>query len=510
VNSYALKVKLRLLLSVPAAALGLALLYSAFDWLLVQDGPLPLDRDLLVAWIPIALAFTAGIPTVRKPVATLDLKRWKALPGLYILAAVAIIAAPAILAQFYVEAASGALAHVDSLAAVAGAPSAKYYEADRVCLDRAHAIAKPAAEADGRDNEDLDVTLYVAVPACEGGKAWIGYVYADILDNRLSDATKAAAYRAFMTRSDASFEAEDSRRYTYLERLGPSRDRRGFESLLADHGVTGAVVVVPHTTPFEARTGHWLLLTLAAFAAGTLIWAAMVLLTPVDLVALASWGTSPATSPADGHAARGGSLLRALFVPSKNWFGLQLLVEANLLVYLAMVLSGAGVMSFDTDTLIAWGGNYGPLDHGWGLVRLFTSQFVHGGFGHLTDNMWGLLFAGLVLAPAARNTRLILAYLVTGLGGSLASVAMHPDTVSVGASGAIFGLFGVALALGVLGDTRLTLMRRIIFVNVAVYMALNLFLGWATPGIDNAAHVGGVLTGLALGWVFHRIDRRTA
>ena len=171
-----------------------------------------------------------------------------------------------------------------------------------------------------------------------------------------------------------------------------------------------------------------------------------------------------------------------------------------------MVLSGAGVMSFDTDTLVAWGGNYGPLDHGWGLLRLISCQFVHGGFGHVTDNMYGLLFAGYVLSPVARNMRLIAAYLVTGLGGSIASAAMHPDTVSVGASGAIFGLFGVALALGLLGDSRLTLMRRIIFVNVAIYMALNFFLGWTTPGIDNAAHVGGALTGLALGWVLHRMD----
>jgi membrane associated rhomboid family serine protease len=508
VNSYALKVKLWLLVSVPATALGLVLLYSAFDWLAVQSGLVPLDKDLTVAWIPIVLAVAATLLIVQPRISTLALSRWKALPGLYLIVAVAAVAAPAILAQFYVRSASGTLVHVGSAGAIADAPAAKYYKADLVCLDRERAIAQPVVEADGRDDEDLDVTLYVAVPLCEGGSVWIGYVYTDVIDNRMSDAKKDAAYDGFLKSSNASFDAEDTSRYTYLERLGPSGDKRGFERMLAKHGVTGdATVVLPRTAPFEARTGNFALWTLAALLIGTLAWTLMVLVAPVDFVRLAQVGPGSSIGHVEAtHPGRGNPVLGALFIPSMDSFGVQLLIDANILVYLAMVLSGAGVMSFDTQTLVEWGGNYGPLDHGWGLLRLFSCQFVHGGFGHIANNMYGLLFAGLVLSPVAKNTRLIFAYLATGLGGSLASVAMHPDIVSVGASGAIFGLFGVALALGILGDSRLTLMRRLIFVNVAVYMGINLVLGWTTPGIDNSAHVGGALTGVALGWLFHKMD----
>jgi len=201
---------------------------------------------------------------------------------------------------------------------------------------------------------------------------------------------------------------------------------------------------------------------------------------------------------------------KLLFLPNRDNWGLPLLLDVNVLVYLAMVISGLGVVTFQTEDLIAWGGNFGPDDDGFGFLRLFSSQFVHGGLMHIANNMYGLLFAGFFLLPVARNVRLILAYMLCGLGGSVASVYAHPDTVSVGASGAIFGLFGVVLTLVGLGDKRLIEVRGMIFLNAAIFVGLNLLLGTATPGVDNAAHMGGLVTGLAMGLALFLIDRKQA
>jgi rhomboid protease GluP len=121
-----------------------------------------------------------------------------------------------------------------------------------------------------------------------------------------------------------------------------------------------------------------------------------------------------------------------------------------------------------------------------------------------------LFFAGLFLAPVAANARLVFAYLLCGLGGSVASLYVHPDTVSVGASGSIFGLFGILLALTAFGDKRLAGARQMIFINGAIFVGLNLVLGAITPGIDNAAHAGGLAMGLALGIGAFLFDRGKA
>jgi len=169
-------------------------------------------------------------------------------------------------------------------------------------------------------------------------------------------------------------------------------------------------------------------------------------------------------------------------------------------------LAGLGVMSFPTDDLVDWGAASRPLIHGLGLLRLVTCQFVHGGLLHLANNMTGFLFAGMCLAPVMRNARLILCYLVCGLGGSIASVT-HSVTVSVGASGAIFGLYAILLVLYGLKDPRIRALGSEVWTTAAIFVGLNLVFGFISPSTDNAAHVGGTLTGLVLGGAVFLIDR---
>ncbi|HWA92597.1 MAG TPA: rhomboid family intramembrane serine protease [Rhizomicrobium sp.] len=497
------KPKIGLLLSVPLLALAVLAGYSALDWLFVEEtGWIAIDQELVATWIPFAIAVLLAFAVVDPKVKILmiDLERVNLL---YTLVAIATIAVPTIIAQHYVHAASGTLAHVDDARAIASKPCARYFQAGHVCLDRVNPAVDAVAEVGGRHNENLRFLLYIAVPLCgDDNGVRIGLRYTETVDNRLSDAEKDARYRAFIDRSREAFDSEDPARYTYLERLAPSAELRGFARALEKQGAsTDAVIVVPHTDPFEQRMGNALGWMAGTFAAGVAVWLLMVLWPEVDPEKI----RPRAETEEDSEMVAG--VLGLLLLPRREDWGLALLLDVNILVYIAMAIAGLGVVSVQADDLIVWGGNYGPALHGLGWLRLIGSQFVHAGLMHVANNMYGLVFAGLFLMPVARNARLAGAYLACGLGGNIASAWLHPDIVSVGASGAIFGLYGILLALVALGDARLAEARPLIFVNGAIFVGLNLVLGLMTPGIDNAAHIGGLATGLVLGAAMFLIDR---
>jgi membrane associated rhomboid family serine protease len=210
------------------------------------------------------------------------------------------------------------------------------------------------------------------------------------------------------------------------------------------------------------------------------------------------------------EASKGGatqpSPAMAILIPTASSYGLQALIYLNLVIFLAMMISGLGLLQFRPEDLVSWGGNYGPKLDGLGLLRLITSQFVHNGLMHLVNNMYGLVIVGLFLAPAIGNWQMIACYLLCGLGGSIAGALIHPQIVSVGASGAILGLMGIVLALAQLRDSRIAAMRPALGTNLAIFSAFTLVMGSLSTGIDNAAHLGGFAAGLGVGAVLHLFD----
>lgn len=169
-------------------------------------------------------------------------------------------------------------------------------------------------------------------------------------------------------------------------------------------------------------------------------------------------------------------------------------------VYALMVLLQAGVDPAPP-TLVRWGGNVRSLTTAGEWWRLFTCMFVHGGPLHLLLNMWILWSGGPLLERLLGNGGLLVAYLLSGLFGSVASLWWHQsDVVSVGASGAIFGLYGALV--GLLLRHRHTVPRPLwepLLKSGALFLGLNLLFGLSHKGIDVAAHVGGLGAGALCG-----------
>jgi len=127
---------------------------------------------------------------------------------------------------------------------------------------------------------------------------------------------------------------------------------------------------------------------------------------------------------------------------------------------------------------------------------------------HLLLNMYALAYIGLLLEPCPGKIKFLFVYLLAGLGASMVSLWWHDLTVSAGASGAIFGLYGVFIALLttrlVAKETRMPLLA-----SIMVFVLYNLFNG-LKGGIDNAAHIGGLITGIVLGYLLYPVLRRPA
>lgn len=177
------------------------------------------------------------------------------------------------------------------------------------------------------------------------------------------------------------------------------------------------------------------------------------------------------------------------------------LVGLNVAVLGVMVATGVSLLSPTVQSLTAWGANTGPLTAGGQWWRLFTAMFLHAGILHLAFNLWALWIIGQIVERLLGWRGMAVVYLLAGLGGSLASLAWNPDVVSVGASGAIFGLYGALF--GFLLRYRQAIpppALKSASKNALVFLLYNLAFGASVPGIDLACHAGGLVGGLLAGY----------
>lgn len=187
------------------------------------------------------------------------------------------------------------------------------------------------------------------------------------------------------------------------------------------------------------------------------------------------------------------------------------IIAANVAVFALMVIGGVDFWSPTGESLIAWGANFAPLTTHGEWWRLFTSMFVHGGLLHIGLNMWVLKLNGGFVERFLGNVNYLISYLLSGLAGSLASVYWNPLSPSVGASGAIFGIFGALLGFVLLqGDPIAMEELRRVRKSVLTFLGLNLMIGYAIPHVDMAAHIGGLIGGFLCGLALSRPLNRVA
>ena len=182
------------------------------------------------------------------------------------------------------------------------------------------------------------------------------------------------------------------------------------------------------------------------------------------------------------------------------------IVAVNVAVFVLMVATGVSPISPRTADLFKWGADFGPatvLEGQW--WRLISAAFIHVGLLHIALNMYVFWGAGTLAERLYGNVAYLVLYLVAALGGSLVSTLWSPLTVSAGASGAIFGVYGAILAFarragGQLPPSVVAGLQK----GVTGFIVYNLAFGLTVPNISNSAHLGGLATGFVAGWLLAR------
>ena len=181
------------------------------------------------------------------------------------------------------------------------------------------------------------------------------------------------------------------------------------------------------------------------------------------------------------------------------------LLAANIGIYAAFALLGNGFMNADSQALIRWGSNFGPLTADGQWWRLLSAAFLHGGAVHLFVNMFTLFDVGRLCERIFGTGRFLLLYLLSGLLGSAASVWWNPGVNSVGASGALFGVLGATFVfmLDRRNGVPVAVMKTHA-ASLAVFIIYGIANGLSSANIDNAAHLGGLVAGMVAGLTFTR------
>jgi rhomboid protease GluP len=205
---------------------------------------------------------------------------------------------------------------------------------------------------------------------------------------------------------------------------------------------------------------------------------------------------------ASDESPRGGTdFLSILTAATPHVWVTPAIVLANVIAYLALSAAIGTLAAADSETMARWGGNVRDLtmyDGQW--WRLLTSMFLHYGVVHLALNMYVLWHIGSLVERFVGNTAFAISYLVAGIAGSVASVCWSSIAVSAGASGAIFGVFGVlagflSLHRKSIPPAAVKQLRN----TTLMLLGISLLFGFSVPRIDNAAHIGGLIAGFFCG-----------
>src|SRR5829696_5242096 len=181
--------------------------------------------------------------------------------------------------------------------------------------------------------------------------------------------------------------------------------------------------------------------------------------------------------------------------PSLTYF----LIALNVLVGLGSLLGGGGTTS---SGLIDDGGLSAATIRDGEYWRLLTSGFLHGGLFHLLANMLALYILGQMVEPALGRLRFALLYFVALLCGSFGALLLSPDSLTVGASGAVFGLMGAAAVVA--RNRGINLMES----GLGIWIGLNLLITFTIPNISIGGHIGGLVGGVVAAFLLLELPER--
>ncbi|MDM1534348.1 rhomboid family intramembrane serine protease [Myroides marinus] len=472
--------------------------YTLLNWVITIQLGVDIKEDLTSFWIPMGLAAVLVYWLLYPRIKLLQFKN-ENYHFLYAMLAIVTMWGTTIMTQNYLLTSTGKLTHLEDVTQLVNQKQTKYYTLGQYYIDKNNITKEKVLSISGRHNDNFNMNIYVAMPIHKrfstklesNHKYWLAKNYSKTIDNRCSESEKEYQYRRFLKEVNIDFSTETFNDFTFLEVLGNTGKRRDFQTALQNKGqsIEGSVLFFKaHTEAFENRNKVTLKWILLALGVGTLLFFILLLKPKFHKTRLQNFKTN--------KTKRNNELLY-LFVPQKGFFVTPIILNLNIILSIYMLFAYGEAVSIRSQDLLDIGANYRPLVLEGQWWRLLTNIFLHGGLMHLFVNMAGLLFISIFLEKYLGSIRYAAVYLISGVFASLCSIWWCKATISVGASGAIFGLYGFLL-VSLLRKNVPRDMDKGFLIIVCAFIGVNLLMG-LSDGIDNAAHIGGLISGLILG-----------
>ncbi len=490
-------------------AVAFVIVYGLLYWLFyIKLGINNIKEDVVNYWIPVGLAFACVILFIRRRVHLLKLDADNGrIRGLYYMVASAVIVAPSIIMINYLDTATGKLSVLDDPRQIVNSKASKYYDLDGYVLDKGRIGIQTSKSYSGKRNQYVNHDIYIAIPVTSSLgdtvsplSVFIGKKYHQQLSSKLSDEMQRIKWESFWDESFEKFD-KDLIRFDYLKRMGNTETRDELMVAAAECNEYNLqrpfVILEPMMGPFNKRNGNKLGYFFLALAIGTIVWFLFVSIPGIHMAKVKKFASGNNVSVQTQFK----NIYRDIR-PRKGFIATPLLIGINVFVFAGMVLAGFGFVGFRVPDLIRAGAFFEPMVQKGDWWRFVSCMFLHGGFLHLLMNMISLGIAGLFLEHLIGTKKFTVAYFLSGIIASFVSMWWHDEyIVAVGASGAIFGLYGILLAF-IICRIFDPFFNKFLLILLLCTAGFSLLVGILSEGIDNSAHIGGLLAGFVIGLFF--------
>jgi rhomboid protease GluP len=409
--------------------------------------------------------------------------------------------------QKYLTTATGTIQDTADILELDKTKETRYYRIKSFEVLPTFGVSYADVSTSGNYNQHLDIHMYFACPIIKDKisartnklKYWYGVSFKKTISNRLEVDEKEKRYNEFYRECVGNMQRYPFNQLAYFERLPNSKGRDGYLNAVKNstkEDVGDIVILESRQEPFEKRNGNMFLWIFGSYGIGL----------AVILLALTwpGYSTLELERQLAGKKPESDDVIDMMkfLIPRKPHLVTSIVLDLNILVFVAMLFAGINIISPNGLQLLDWGANRRAETLSGDWWRLLTSMFLHGGVMHLFLNIYGLVLASMFVEPMLGARRYALIYFVSGITGSIASISWYENIISVGASGAIFGLCGAVLAVvftGFVGKED----KRLALILFGPYVVINLLIGLAAGGIDNAAHIGGLISGAVVALIIY-------
>ncbi|KAF5037552.1 Rhomboid family protein [anaerobic digester metagenome] len=482
-------------------AIGFVSLYTAIIWYFdYKLGILHIKEDLLQYWFPLGLLLILLLIFLRRQVRILRIGRYNDDHFFYLVIAAFSILAPTIVSQKYLEQADTELIKVENVSDIERARNSDCYQVAQLYTMKEMSGVYWTSRTTGKYNEDLHFYAYFVVPVSDqpdefspvAHRYWLGIKYTERYSNRSSEYTKNQDWIAFQEDCLKKFNLNDCKSFQYLQGIAYNDDYDGYIEAVKTRQFNAdedyLVILEPVNDAYVNDSNKKLAWVFGSFLIGSFVFFLLLLIPSIDREEYKRYIKNKPIRK-DGFKE-----MLDFMVPSGNHFSGAILVNLNILIFVIMVFSGISIVSPSGKELLEFGALRRSEVMNGEYWRLLSSVFVHGGLMHLFMNLFGIGITCFLIEPVLGRWKTFLIYLVSGIGASITSILYH-EIISVGASGAIFGMMGTMLAL--LLTKRDRDFGGSYFFILLFYGGVSLLFG-LLGGVDNAAHIGGLITGFLI------------